>query len=268
MTEELAGSPRVFWHGWGFDARVWGPLGAALAEGQPNIPQYAPNLPGYGTTPPCPSPDEAIATLMSACPVPHGEITLVAWSLGGLLALRAATHPTYRQAIGQLVLINSTASFIGRDHWPFGTSPELLASFRLAVTGSDSPDQSPAPARSADLRRFAALINQGDQAGREAQRFLNQLGPGASPEVLGQGLDWLEQLDMGEQLADVRCPVLILHGSADPLMPLAGAEALAQRLPQARLHALPGHAHGPFLSRAGAARCAGLILAQPVGGHP
>jgi len=49
--------------------------------------------------------------------------------------------------------------------------------------------------------------------------------------------------DWGLDLAAVRVPVQIWHGEADPLVALAGAQHLAQRLPDARLTTIAGGGH-------------------------
>jgi pimeloyl-ACP methyl ester carboxylesterase len=46
-----------------------------------------------------------------------------------------------------------------------------------------------------------------------------------------------------EQLRQLRVPTLVLHGSDDPLVPLACGEDTARRIPGARLVAIPGMGH-------------------------
>ena len=47
----------------------------------------------------------------------------------------------------------------------------------------------------------------------------------------------------------IRCPVLIVNGDEDAVTPLSGARQLADRLPGARLEALPRCGHWPTLER-------------------
>lgn len=49
-------------------------------------------------------------------------------------------------------------------------------------------------------------------------------------------------LDRGK-LAEITAPTLVLHGTADPLLPFPHGEALAREIPGARLVALPGMGH-------------------------
>jgi pimeloyl-ACP methyl ester carboxylesterase len=52
-----------------------------------------------------------------------------------------------------------------------------------------------------------------------------------------------DKYDNLAKLAAVGSPILILHGEADPLIPLAHAEALAQANPRARFVAFAGRGH-------------------------
>lgn len=49
--------------------------------------------------------------------------------------------------------------------------------------------------------------------------------------------------DRTEKLAKLRVPTVVLHGEADPLIPLAGGEATARAIPGAELRVIPGMGH-------------------------
>jgi pimeloyl-ACP methyl ester carboxylesterase len=49
--------------------------------------------------------------------------------------------------------------------------------------------------------------------------------------------------DPGGSLADIAAPTLVVHGTADPLFPLAHGEALAKAVPNAALLSLEGVGH-------------------------
>src|SRR5262249_20651713 len=49
--------------------------------------------------------------------------------------------------------------------------------------------------------------------------------------------------DYTEQLPDLAVPTLIIHGEADPLVPVAWARRAQQKIPGARLVTLPGVGH-------------------------
>jgi pimeloyl-ACP methyl ester carboxylesterase len=47
-------------------------------------------------------------------------------------------------------------------------------------------------------------------------------------------------------LSKITAPVLVIHGTADPLRPLPHGQALAAQIPHARLETVPGMGHGFF----------------------
>jgi pimeloyl-[acyl-carrier protein] methyl ester esterase len=102
------------------------------------------------------------------------------------------------------------------------------------------------------LRRFAALVNRGDRAEREATRSLRRgLEDGLPAEAadLRAGLDTLRNAHPASLSAQVSQPTLLIHGAMDPLMPLAGARRLAALLADATLEVDTAAAHAPFLAR-------------------
>lgn len=54
------------------------------------------------------------------------------------------------------------------------------------------------------------------------------------------------------RIRDLECPVLVMHGDRDDIVPLAQGEALHQAAPEPkRLHVFPGAGHNDLLDRAG-----------------
>lgn len=191
------------------------------------------DLPGYGQTPLIS--DFASATTQLAAMLAPGS-TLLGWSLGGMLALAmAAAHP---DKVGRLILVGATASFVARPGWPSAMLPEQLATFSASVANDAA----------AVLPRFVGNFNRGDAKARAVTRAVLDLAdPLPAAATLQCGLDWLAEIDLRPQLAAVACPVLIIQGEHDPLMPLAGAHAIAEQT-GATLQVMPGCAHTPFLA--------------------
>ena len=75
------------------------------------------------------------------------------------------------------------------------------------------------------------------------------------------------ELEGGEpsrhRLGAIAVPTLVIHGTADPLFPIAHGEALAEEIPGARLMRLEGAGHG--LERADHDAVARAILAHTGG---
>ncbi len=192
------------------------------------------DLPGYGAAPLIDDFDAAAADI--AARLPAGS-TLCGWSLGAQLALAVAARAP--EKVGKLVLVAGTASFVQREGWPHGMPPAMLAEFTSAVAADAE----------AMLPRFVGGFNRGDARAKAVTQELLQLADvRPSGAVLATGLEWLRVVDLRQAATEIKVPTLLLNGSADPLMPLPAAEALAALIPGARLEVFADCAHAPFIS--------------------
>lgn len=192
------------------------------------------DLPGYGAAPLIADFDAAAADI--AARLPAGS-TLCGWSLGAQLALAIAAQAP--EKVGKLVLVAGTASFVQRDGWPHGMPQATLADFTAGIAADAE----------AMLPRFVGGFNRGDARAKAiTQELLALADPRPAGEVLATGLAWLRDVDLRSAAGRVKAPTLLLNGAADPLMPLAAAEALAALIPSARLEIFDECAHAPFLS--------------------
>lgn len=192
------------------------------------------DLPGYGAAPLIEDFDAAADDVAARLPP---DSTLCGWSLGAQLALAVAARAPAK--VGKLVLVAGTASFVQRDGWPHGMPPEMLADFTAGIAADAE----------AMLPRFVGGFNRGDARAKAVTLELLKLAdPRPSGQVLGTGLAWLRDVDLRQAATEVKAPTLLINGSADPLMPLPAAEALAALIPGARLEVFADCAHAPFLS--------------------
>lgn len=193
------------------------------------------DLPGYGNAPLITdfyaAADDIAARLQP-------DTTLAGWSLGAQLALAiAARHP---EKLGKLILVAGTTSFVQRDGWPHAMPPDMLAEFAAGIAADAE----------AMLPRFVGGFNRGDARAKAVTLELLKLAdPRPAGKVLMTGLNWLRDIDLRDIAPQVKAPTLLIHGGADPLMPLGAAEALAALIPGARLEAFADCAHAPFISR-------------------
>jgi pimeloyl-ACP methyl ester carboxylesterase len=216
----------------------------ALAAGGHRVVRYDLRDTGRSTTRPLGRADYTGDDLVEDLAAPIRALDLVpahvvGLSLGGGLAQQLAiAHP---ETLASLTLLSTSP---GGDDLP-PMSPELAASFDEA---SGSPADSPRSDREAhfrealaDERRFGGTIPVDEQrirriAGRVFDRSID-VEAGANhwgiPSASGTRA----------QLADIAVPTLVVHGTADPLFPLAHGEALAREIPDARLLPVPGLGH-------------------------
>lgn len=241
------GAPIVFWHGWAMNLRVFDTLRADL---QPDFQTVAVDLPGHGRSgwlasagdsnsgAPLDALDGLLHPLLATLPA---HCTLVGWSLGGQLALRAAMLAPGR--VARLVLVATTPRLLRAGDWPHGVDAALLDGMRARV---DEDGQ-------AMVDEFLELQLRGS---RDAAPLLQALRTAlrshgaAQPSALWGGLEALARTDLRAQLAQVRQPALVVGGQYDRITHPRAAEALAQGLGAGRYREFARSAHAPFLSHA------------------
>jgi len=236
-TETRGQGPElVLLHGWGMNAAVWQPVADILAE---RYRVTLIELPGHGGS----EYDSTLSRLdhwTSAClQAAPQQATWIGWSLGGQLAQRAALLAPQR--IDRLVLVASSPRFVVDQGWPHAMSLLTLKQFARALLRDHHQT----------LERFLSLQVQGDEAARETLRLLRKeiaQRREANPTALEHGLDLLRDVDLRDQLRQIRCPVLWLLGERDTLVPADLGDDLEALMPQAEVLILQGCAHAPFLS--------------------
>ena len=224
-------------HGWGMNARVFDTLAELLAD---DFEVRALDLPGHGGRE-----VRVKNTLHSwaddlAQQLPHG-VTLLGWSLGGQLAMRAALdHP---DKISRLILLAATPRFVADDGWPHAMALQDLSAFGAALLADPR----------ATLLRFLSLQTRGMEGQKAMLQQLRQTmlaAPQPQQDALSAGLEMLLTSDLREAVKQLRQPSLVLHGALDTLSAPAAGAWLAAALPDARHVELPRAAHAPHLSHA------------------
>lgn len=234
-------------HGWGMHSGVWGDWIERLAERWRII---CIDLPGHGYSDPVtplPSPlpaaarnltnlDAWVHALLAVAPP---QAVWLGWSLGGLLALRAARLQPER--IRRLVLLNSNPCFVARADWPSAMPTEVFEAFAARVNSMGA----------AALPRFLSLQTQGLPQSRSVLKTLQArlaTRPVPSEAALQTGLALLGDSDARADWAACSVPRLALFGAHDALVPVAAADALQALAPSAQVVVLDDAAHTPFIS--------------------
>lgn len=233
------GQPLVLLHGWAMHGGVFAPLVQRLA---PHYQLHIVDLPGHGH-----SRDANVPLALQPCvdallqqlpPAPW-----IGWSLGGLLALHAASQaPAQVTALGMLC---ATPRFVRGDDWRYGVSAEIFRDFahglRNDYTGT--------------LERFIALEAFGSDHARDEIRDLRaQLFAHGEPaaSVLADGLELLQTTDLRPQLEGLQVPSLWIAGRRDRLVDPRAMRAAAALAPHSTLHTIEHAGHAPFLTHADA----------------
>jgi pimeloyl-[acyl-carrier protein] methyl ester esterase len=241
------GPPLVLLHGWSLSGAAF----AELAGRLDGCRLLLPDLPGHGaSSPPAAATlpalaDDIGAWLAAAAP---GPVLLGGWSLGGMVAMELAARVD--TPISRLLLMATTPRFTVTAGWPHGLPAGQVHALRrnlgkaFAATLGAFFDLTFAPGEADDGRL------------REIRQFA-VMGAGLPDRGTAAALlDLLAEQDQRALLSAIRCPALVLHGSADAVTPVGAGRALAAALPHSAFHECRGLGHAPFWTQPAAVAAA------------
>jgi len=223
-------------HGWGFNGAIWEETTRTLAN---RASVNCIDLPGHGQSP-MPLGDYTIEVLADtiAEKLPD-QGNVIGWSLGGMIAMQLALrHP---EKVKRLVLVGSVARFVRDDDWRYAISSEILQDFSTSLK-NDLQET---------LQRFIALQIMGSDESRMILRKLRELmnsNLAPQPAALQGGLKILQDVDLRDQLPQLKQPILMIFGKRDTLSRPQTAKQMLPLLPNAKLEIIDGAGHAPFLS--------------------
>lgn len=229
------GAPLLMIHGWAMNAAVMAVFAQALSA---DFEVKTVDLPGHGSSEDG-APwvlDAVVAQLASQIDRP---VICLGWSLGGMLALRLAAR--YPEKVQRLVLLSSSPRFVTADDWPEAQSQSIFDQF------ADELQQDVQTA----LLRFLLLQSHGlkqlKQTVTGLKQGLEQGGQARLPGLLS-GLDVLRNEDVRNDLQQLACPVLLLLGEKDQLIPVGMLQHALALKPDLQYLVINGAAHQPFLT--------------------
>lgn len=181
-------------------------------------------------------PDSSLDPLRSACDAVLNDRTrnfpsIGSWSLGSFQSLEMAMGDP--QSVAALVLIASTPKFCATEDFPFGQAEGNLRAMqrsfirdpRMTLGGFHKLCAEPVTLPASEI------------AGRIEQSLTLGI------DKLAAGLRDLREKDIRAGVTKVTCPVLLLHGEADRVIPCDASRWMKERLPNARLVTLPDGGH-------------------------
>jgi pimeloyl-[acyl-carrier protein] methyl ester esterase len=232
-----AGPPLVLLHGWAMHGGVFAPLVDRLRE---RHTLHVVDLPGHGA-----SRDSSVPLTLDACVEAIVRIVPPApwcgWSLGGLIALHAAS--TLPVQVPKLAMLCASPRFVRGPDWKYGVSAEIFHDF---ATGLRSDYRG-------TLDRFVALEAFGsDHAKDEIRALRDNLFARGEPtaRVLADGLELLQATDLRAMLPALAVSSLWLGGRRDRLVDPRALRAAAELTPNAQCQVIEHAGHAPFLTHA------------------
>ena len=224
----------VLIHGWGFDNRIWKKFILHI-EDQWRVTCI--DLPGYGARKNLAHADidQIVSDVESDVP---DNAVLVAWSLGGLIAMKLAHS---RSDIKALVLVASSPCFLKKQDWQHGVEP---ADFDQLVSQLSKD-------KIKTLQTFAGLVAMGEEHPRQTINELNKhlISNVPDQETLMSGLEILRDEDLRQNLLKQHCPIGIIFGEKDILVKRSTGDAIQASRSDIHTIEIPETGHAPFLSR-------------------
>ena len=227
------GVPVLLIHGHPFDRRMWAPQLHDLAELHRVI---APDLPGYGTSPPSAHKvtmrefAEAVRTLLDELAVERGVV--VGLSMGGLVAMELALrHP---ERFHGAVFAATTAA------------PVTAKEATMRRSAADDIERNGMLAHALDMtgRLFGSDARRDPDLVESVFGMMVHTSPeGAAAALRGRA----ERPDYSQLLRELRLPSLVVSGEQDHWAPDPVVDQLLNALPEPRVVRLRGVGHLPNL---------------------
>lgn len=221
-------------HGWAMHGGIFHELTERLSE---RCRVHVIDLPGHGESR-APESGFELQDLVDRLERLLPPSIWVGWSLGGLIAMRAAAAGS--AALRGLALIGASPRFVVDADWPHAVPLAVFQQFHDDLQSDYD----------AALERFLALEMHGDENAQQGLRDLKahifERGR-PDPAVLERGLALLERTDLREQVSRIAVPNVWIAGSRDRLVPSPALEWGA-RIAGGRFVSIAKAGHAPFLT--------------------
>ena len=224
-------------HGWSMHSAVWHELAESLAQ---DFTLHLVDLPGHGQSAWQDGDLELNPLLTSLAEQLPDHAFYLGWSLGWLISIAFAKQFPHR--VKKLILMAATPRFVQDQGWSCAVEQEVLEQFAENLEENQTET----------LKRFLLLQARGSHQSRETIRQLSQQLAQTTPPVLAAlhaGLSLLIETDMRQQLNDLTCPLQMILGDCDTLIPSEMLAAVKQNKPELDAVLLTGAGHAPFISQ-------------------
>lgn len=231
----------AFLHGWGLNKQIWGDVVRLLKQRLPNIECQLLDLPGYGGAADIDNADDLDSLAEHCLGQLDSPVVLVAWSLGGVVAMRAAilALDLPQKNIQALQLITTAPKFVESSDWPYGVdlsvfqrfSNELASDYERTLTMF--------------LLLQAGAAKGARELARSAHKAICEL-PSPSAKTLQDGIDCLAGADLRNDLCRLTLPVQVVSGMRDRVAKPESSAMLSEMLGAELVEFDTGHS--PFMA--------------------
>ncbi|PHS68885.1 MAG: pimeloyl-[acyl-carrier protein] methyl ester esterase [Methylophaga sp.] len=232
------GPDLVMLHGWSMNSAVWHDMADALSH---NYTLHLVDLPGHGQSHWQENALELDVLIDNLAKQLPETAYWLGWSLGGLISIAFAQR--FPQRVNKLVLIAATPCFVRQDDWSDAMDVAIFKQFADSLNDNQA----------ATLQRFLLLQARGSEHSRETLRQLGEQLAIENPpkaQALQAGLTLLIETDMRTQFSELDCPIKMILGDRDTLIPKDMLSAAKQLQAEVDISLLSGAGHAPFIAQA------------------
>ncbi|MGR9101449.1 MAG: pimeloyl-ACP methyl ester esterase BioH [Gammaproteobacteria bacterium] len=230
-----SGQPLVMVHGWAMHSGIWRDFAVNLSR---RMETTCLDLPGHGFSSPVEPYDlESLADALADA-APDRPACWLGWSLGASVALELSQRRP--ELVSSLIVMSGNPRFTRTADWP-GMDESSLKQFAGRLM------QDP----KTTLLRFLSLQILGQENPKAMLKTLKRNldgRPSADQAALSGGLKILMTADKRDSLSALKCPVLIIQGGRDTLVPGDAGEAMRRLARTSRLCYIEKAGHVPFLT--------------------
>jgi pimeloyl-[acyl-carrier protein] methyl ester esterase len=145
------------------------------------------------------------------------------------------------ERVAALLTIASSPCFVRKPGWQTAMLPSLLENFSAELAEDFERT----------LNRFLSLQVRGSEHASAVLKTLRTtlLAQGApQPAALAAGLEMLHATDLRPGMQAIDCPMLVIMGERDTLVPVNAGRETLDLCHDARLEVIDGAGHAPFLA--------------------
>ncbi len=162
---------------------------------------------------------------------------VIAWSIGGLIALRLMALTAKVRAI---IFIASSPCFINKEGWPNAINKNSLSELKKRFSNDATEG----------LKHFAGLVAYGDMSASVTNKTIRQyLAAKKQNQILSSWLSELEKFDQRDQFASLEIPTQIILGQNDILIKPNIQNQIRRLNPHTYSSIIKDCGHAPFISR-------------------
>ena len=228
LGEDCEGAPVVFLHGVGGDGSNWAPQMHALSA---RFQVIALDARGHGLSA-CKGQNltlehyaEDVLQVFHALKIERAHV--VGLSMGGMVAQALALRAPDR--VASLVLADTSARADANMAASLKAAGDAAIAYGMAAVADQFLPACFCPAAINENREYLRRFREG---------FTSR-----DPQAFHTALQAIADLDFLDRLDQIAVPTLVIVGSSDVLTPVQNSEAIAARIPGARLVVLEGAAH-------------------------